>query len=299
VNTILTSTSGGLDARDIEPFFSSLRLTGYRGAVIVFVSNVSPACRALLEDYQARTVDFDYRGIPTLQNRTQRVWQGLKGAWNYYRSQPRGRQEPAFLFFNNSRFFAYHDYLLRVRDKPGLVMLADIRDVVFQRDPFSFPYQPGLSVASENTRRRIIHSRGAIKGMFESVGLLKTCRCLRHTIICAGTTIADYATMMRYLELITSDIKKRFFYALFDGIDQGLHTYYAHHQPIAPVQCFINWHGPFLTLDREVILPECKNHEGYLCNRDGSVIPIVHQYDRVKELYRPGETRPECWKLYR
>jgi hypothetical protein len=78
-----------------------------------------------------------------------------------------------------------------------------------------------------------------------------------------------------------------------------LHTYFALKRLITPLQCYTNWNGPFLTMDREVVQPQSKNAEGYLCNRDGSVIPIVHQYDRVKNLYAAGEKRPACWKLYK
>jgi hypothetical protein len=298
VNTILTSTSGGLDAAAIKPFFHSLRLSGCNDEVVVFASDISPECRALLKDYQAKVVDFDYRGIRFFHGRSQRLSQGFKAVYRYYRTHRAGQKEPAYLFFNNARFFYYRDYLSGLRDKPDRVLLADIRDVVFQSNPFSYPFLPGISVASENTKRKIIHSRGAIKGMFESVGLLETCRFLGREIICAGTTLADFETMLKYLDRLTSGIRRRFFYALLDGIDQGLHTYFAHQRVITPLHCYTNWNGPFLTMDREVVLPQNKNHEGYLCNQDGSVIPIVHQYDRVKSLYRPDEKRPACWALY-
>jgi hypothetical protein len=299
MNLILTSTSGGLAAEEIEPFFHSLRLSGYDERVVVLASNISSECRALLKTYSADIVDFDYRGIPTLSRRSDRLRQGFRKVREYYRGHRSGEKEFAHLFFNNARFFRYRDYVLSLREKPDRILLADIRDIVFQAHPFSFPFQSGLSVASENTRRKIIHSRCALKGMFESVGLLETCRSLRRNIICAGTTVADHDTLLRYLELMVSGIKRRFFFALLEGIDQGLHTHCVHNRMIPPVHCYTNWNGPFLTLDSEVVLPKNKNREGFLCNEDGSVIPIVHQYDRVKELYRAGETRPECWKLYK
>ena len=297
MNTILTSTSGGLDAAAIEPFFHSLRLSGYKDDVVVFAGNISDECRDLLKNYQARIIDFDYRGIPTLPKLSQRLQRGGRQVYSYYRSHRWGEKESNYLFFNNARFFCYQQHLSELQDKPRYVLLADIRDVVFQTNPFEFPFQPGLSVASENTRRTIIRSRGAIKGMLQSVGLVETCRHLRRNIICAGTTVADYETMMKYLKLMTSGINKRFHFALWDGIDQGLHTHFVHSRSLDPVHCYTNWNGPFLTLDSEAILPEHKNSEGFLCNQDGSIVPIVHQYDRIKGLYRRNEARPDCWKF--
>ena len=297
MNTILTSTSGGLNAAIIEPFFYSLRLSGYNDDVVVFASNISDDCRVLLKNYKAKVIDFDYHGIPTLPKLSQRLEHGAKQVYAYYRDHRQGEKEFAHLFFNNARFFCYHHYLSQIQEKPGFVLLVDIRDVIFQTNPFDFPFQPGLSVASENTRRTIIQSRCAIKGMLQSVGLVETCRHLHHNIICAGTTVADYNIMMKYLELIMSGINKRFFFALLEGIDQGLHTYFVHSRRLDPIHCYTNWNGPFLTLDSEAILPEHKNREGFLCNQDGSIVPIVHQYDRIKGLYRGDETKPGCWKF--
>jgi hypothetical protein len=95
---------------------------------------------------------------------------------------------------------------------------------------------------------------------------------------------------------MTTHLRRKFFWGMFDAIDQGLHNYFVHNQMVAPLRIYTNWNGPFLTLDSEVVSPEQKNPEGFLCNRDGSVVPIVHQYDRIKNLYRPGEPRPECWQ---
>jgi hypothetical protein len=297
MNLILTSTSGGLSAAEIRPFFESLRLSGCKGRVAVFAGNISGDCRSLLAEHRAEVIDVNYQGIPTLSRRSDRLRRGFAKVRQYYRQHRGGEKECSHLFFNNARFFWYRDYLQALPEQPHRVLLADIRDVVFQTDPFAFPFEDGLSVATEKTRRRILHSWCAVKGLYESVGLIETCRHLRRNIICAGTTVADHDTLRIYLERMVSGIQDRFLFGLLEGIDQGLHTHLVHRRQITPVHCFRNWEGPFLTLDREVILPKHKNSEGYLCNEDGSVIPIVHQYDRIQQLFREGEPRPPCWRF--
>jgi hypothetical protein len=299
MNLILTSTSGGLDAAAIEPFFHSLKLSNCQDEVIVFAHGISSECRSLLNRYQAKVIDFDYRGIPTLPSRKERFRRGSHALYNYYREHGWKEKDIRYLFFNNARFFFYHQYLQNVDAKPDRVLLADIRDVVFQASPFSFPFHPGLSVAFERTSRAIIQSWCAVKGMVEAVGTLDMVRLARRPVVCAGTTVADYETMMTYLSLMTERIRQRFFWALLEGIDQGLHTHFTHRQIISPLHCYTNWHGPFLTLDSEIVLPSNKNQEGYLCNQDGSLVPIVHQYDRIKHLYGPQDKRPACWKFYK
>lgn len=66
---------------------------------------------------------------------------------------------------------------------------------------------------------------------------------------------------------------------------------------IKPLQIHTNWHGPFLTLDSETVRLGNKNADGWLCNQNGSVVPIVHQYDRIKGLYQKNETVPPVWQF--
>ena len=282
MNAILTSTTGGLDAKAIEPFFHSLRLSGYRDSVVVIASRISDECRSLLNRYQATLVEFDYRGMPILRSRTRRLLWYAKMIFGYYRGHRFSEKDFRYLIINCSRFFCYRDYLLGLKEKPGFVLQADIRDIVFQRDPFSFPFKPGLSVTTEC--RTIIQSRAGVKHLLETVGLRELSRIARRDIVNCGTTVADYETTMKYLDLITSCFNRWFFWALIEGIDQAMHTYFVHKGLISPVHCYSNWNGPFLTLDSEVVLPQRKNREGYLCNEDGSIIPIVHQYDRIQGL---------------
>jgi len=299
MNTVLTSIYE-LSAESIEPFFHSLRLSGCDDEVVVVATKIAGDCRARMTHYGARVIDAEYRGLPmAYAGLARRAWLALKAVRGYYWNHPWGEQDFSWLFVNCWRFFCFKNYLSSVDPKPESVLLADIRDVVFQSNPFRFPFPPGLSVASETIRRTIKQSNGNRKWLWESVGLREMCRIADCNVVCAGTTLADYQTMMKYLELMTLHIKRRFFWGLFDSIDQGLHNYFVHNRLVTPLHCYTNWHGPFLTMDSEIVGPQNKNRDGYLCNEDGSVIPVVHQYDRIKNLYRAGETRPACWKFYR
>jgi hypothetical protein len=296
MNMILTSTTGGLEADAIEPFFYSLRLSGYQDSVVVFASRISDRSREVLRKYQATIVDFDYQGMPVVASLADRLPWAWKMVSRYYRHHRLNEKDFRYLVINCSRFFCYHQYLSGLQQKPGFVLQADIRDIVFQKDPFSFPFRPGLSVTTEC--RTIIKSKCAIKHLCETVGLFEMCRLARRDIINCGTTVADFDTTMKYLELLTSYFNRAFFWALFEGVDQALHTYFVHKKLLDPIYIYNNWNGPFLTLDRVVAAPDLKNRDGYLCNKDGTVVPIVHQYDRVKGLFKEGEVVPPCWKLY-
>jgi hypothetical protein len=294
MNMILTSTTGGLDAKAIEPFFYSLRLSGCQDPVVVFTSNISKECQDLLAKYEATAEEFDYRGMPAVS----RLSQKLPWAWTmvtrYYRTHRLAEKDFRYLYLNCSRFYHYQQYLASLTDKPKFVFQADIRDIVFQTNPFSYPFAPGFSVATEC--QSIIASKGAVKQLWQAAGLIATCRMLLKPIINGGTLMADFETATKHIGLQTAHLDRVFFWALFEGLDQALAAYFAYNNMIRPLHVFNNWNGPFLTLANEVVLPANKNQDGYLCNKDGTVIPVVHQYDRVKRLYQKGEPVPPCWK---
>lgn len=296
MNLILTSIYG-LSAEKVEPFFRSLRMSGCHDKVVVFANQISPECVAMLASYQARVIDFESFGFQvayaSLIKRLVSLPQAIYRAyWQYSR-------DVRCLIVNCWRFFGFQEYLATLQHKPEFVLLSDVRDVVFQSNPFDYPFKPGLSVASECIRGTIGHSHGNSKWLWEVAGWREMRRLADRVPLCSGTIVADHDTMLKYLRLMTEHLKRCFFWGLFDAIDQGLHNYFVHNQMIKPLRVFPNWNGPFLTLDNEEVRPKNKNCNGYLCNQDGSVIPIVHQYDRVKHLYRLGEPRPGCWTFYK
>jgi len=294
MNLILTSIYG-LSAERVEPFFKSLRMSGYADKIVVFTNQISPECRAMLGEYQAQIVDFESLGLQlAYASLSKRLASAPKAIYRAYFKHP---HDVRCLIVNCWRFFGIRDFLSNLEVKPKFVLLADVRDVVFQGNPVEYVFQPGLSVASECVRGTIGQSQGNAKWLWEVAGWREMRRLAGRTPICSGTIAADHDTVMKYLCLMTEHMKRSYFWGLFDAIDQGLHNYFIHNQMIEPLHIFTNWNGPFLTLDSEVVLPKNKNRDGYLCNEDGSVIPIVHQYDRVKNLFQSGEPRPDCWKF--
>lgn len=294
MNLVLTSVYG-LSAQAVEPFFSSLRHSGYEDPVVVFATNISEDCRSLLKQYGAVVFEPEYTGFPlayaSLSKRLTFVPTVI------YRAYVKQHKNPNALIVNCWRYFCFSDYLAQLTSKPNYVLFSDVRDVVFQKQPFSFPFELGLSVASECVRSTIGNSRANSKWLWQAAGFKQMRKLANQTPICSGTTVADYRTALSYLTQMTSLLKKAYFWGLFEAIDQGLHNYIVHNQLIEPLHIFRNWSSPFLTLDSEEVLSENKDSAGYICNQDRSIVPIVHQYDRVRNLYKPGEIKPPCWRF--
>jgi hypothetical protein len=119
-------------------------------------------------------------------------------------------------------------------------------------------------------------------------------RVLQRNIIRARTTVADHATALKCRELRTEGVQRRSFFALFDGIDQGFHTWFAHVEAIKPFPGGRKWNRSFRTPENETIRAKCKTRAVGQYNEDSLIIPIRHQHDRILTLCRQNEPRRSC-----
>src|SRR5579883_784939 len=108
----------GLDFWHLEPFIASLRRTAFSGDICVMVSDVSAETIAALHAHGILVERFDRLALPPLHGGT-------------------------------ARYFAYLDFLARHADEYAHVMLSDLRDVVFQSDPFAQPLPADVVFAQE------------------------------------------------------------------------------------------------------------------------------------------------------
>lgn len=188
-------------------------------------------------------------------------------------------QLPQPVHIYNFRHFLYYDYLLRNQHKFNHVLLTDVRDVLFQRDPFGFEIKEKIYVAVENIAEKIGQNSCTAQWIKKgySVDILSLVK--DKEVICAGTILAPANLMVFYLKRLIEE-----FFSVknaYKCADQAMHNVLIHTNQIQ-VHPFYNFNGPFLTLDTE--RNYCLDSDGHLVNRNGDVIPIIHQYDRHKEL---------------
>lgn len=169
------------------------------------------------------------------------------------------------------RYFLYEGFLKKNPLSNAIVMMTDVRDVIFQRDPFDFDY-PHLSLFLEETKigecrfnRQWIESRYGL----EEAQALANCQ-----VSCSGITIGPIAEILTYLGLM----KKNLMPPLpFIGYDQGVHNYLLHHQQLSDALLFSNSKGPVMTMQYQ---KTWKTVDGKVAHEDGSIIHVLHQYDR-------------------
>lgn len=237
----------------IEPFFVSLQKSGFSGDVVIFVSNIGGAVQQKLQDYGVTIMPFQRVGLEQI------------------------------ISPNDYRYYLYLTYLQNHKDKYRFVLLTDVRDVIFQTAPFPWYLPPDkISVAVESRQKAIWDDACNTRWILTKFGPHIFHDLCGYPSICSGTTFAPAHLMGSYLEKMISCIFLQGGY--FQLIDQGVHNYLLYTNQVGPAAFVDNNAGIFLTLGLEDKDQIAINPQGKIVTKSNTVAPVVHQYDRHKEL---------------
>jgi len=200
-----------------------------------------------------------------------------------------------------ARFMWYRTWLVQ-GGYTGYVLVADVRDVFFQADPFAnllvdhlrpyvqvareFGYDDPIEVKADkgkmmgSTIARSGFTRGWIQGCLGSKALNNV---IEMPVLCSGSTVGTRLGMERYLEIMEKQIRESMAtgnpgcYAY--GVDQGFHNYLIHTRVLEGAT------------DLEIDSPEIGSPSqilmtiGTMCvpppSRKGKENPPDHSYDKV------------------
>lgn len=285
----------------IRPFVASLRATGYADDVCLLYSDIDHESVQALRQYNVRLVPFQMGRINLLfkrvhycrllskifnspLNRLYSMSQVYARAIRWWASRQKdpvaAKCRLAAKTFNVYcvRYPLYYLYLAERRGEYQNVMMADVRDVLFQRDPFDFEWPAELNLFLEDSRQPMkdcpFNSNWLRTGFGDDV-----LQAFGDKVAsCSGITIGSYAAVMQYLELMIDHMINLNSHPA--GIDQGVHNYLLYEGKLNGAHVFPNGAGPVLTMGKTVDLPTPLNDEGRVLNTDGTVVNVLHQYDR-------------------
>ena len=184
------------------------------------------------------------------------------------------------------RYKYYLEYLNRnIFDN---ILCCDSRDIYFQDDPFNFLYKGSINFFLEGKKIKdcIYNKNWLIKThgnkIFENIK--------EKTILCSGTVVGKYKTMIEYLQLINQLIhakkyKKSLKYLLTfrrdksgRGCDQAHANFIGHNNLIKNGHFYSNDEGPIATAYylKKIVF----NKKSQLINKSGKHYLLVHQYDK-------------------
>ena len=187
--------------------------------------------------------------------------------------------------------------------KNSWIMILDARDSYFQRNPFAnVPRQSDPNVAQGNlwffgenaNATRLGKSTKNLNWLRQGYGVQVLDALREKPTICSGSTMGEVVAMEQYLraEINEKDETE----VRMTGSDQGFHNYLYYSHKLANVDAIVGltvWaqgHGVINNLGALRTRPfvdwgvyNTTSHEVY--NWDGSLAPVVHQWDRDKDLH--------------
>lgn len=236
---------------DLKPFVVSLQGSGYKGHVVFFAESIPEDTIRWLEDNGVNVIKIDDSAFK----------QDIISVVCY-------------------RFICYRSFLQKYTTYKN-VLMTDVRDVLFQRDPFDFDIEDNLYCFLEDKKTTIGECSVNSSWIGYYFGRREMRRLSRKYISCVGVTMGPCDRVMEYLnamiDLLADKnicLKRRW------GVDTAIHNHIIYKGLIKNIVFRENEYGPVLTLgnmDKEDIR---MNSDEELVNKDGSVPNIVHQYDR-------------------
>ncbi|SKA71598.1 hypothetical protein SAMN02745704_00171 [Paucidesulfovibrio gracilis DSM 16080] len=258
----IIGAAAGYHYGDVLPFLLSLERCGFHGHCYLFVSDTT---------------------------RDQERMDDLARSYALHRLPLHGPDRLDHLPCNALRHFLSLELLQRQVAHLDQVLLTDVRDVIFQHDPFSFAWGPGLHAVLEHRAAllgKCPHNSRWVRDHLGAAALETIAHC---PVSCSGTTLGDTQDVLDYLERLTSLLLPYEPARFMAGYDQGVHNYLIHGTTLPNLTLHDN-SGPVLTLATRPGEPLC-NEAGEVLNDAGVPAHVVHQYDRKPHLFRSIRAR--------
>jgi len=258
----------GITADALFMFLTSLLRVAHSCNVVIFVDKQPPA------DV------FNANKLPGMDRVSFEVsdMQALPSRWRSFHA-------------SNSRYWLYADYMEKTKAATSyrFVQVSDVRDIVFQADPFAslrnaeegvhaFLEQPEVLVGKESW------NAGWVRDCFGEEALS---RIASKTVTCSGYTIGTSADMKQYLDRMAGELSSRSSCER-NGVDQGVHNVLVHDstflQGMKPYILHANskgwvWTGGYVPKGSLAF-----DGENAVLNAAGAPYAVLHQYDRHQDL---------------
>jgi hypothetical protein len=249
----------------LKPLIHSLKKTGFKGDIVLFVSNLSAATLASLKEDGVSLINYIDK-YPYFSPESELA--------NYISPELKDK----FLSPNSLRYIFYQAFLKANVDKYNWVLHTDTRDVVFQKDPFKYYGEPGLYCFLEDLNCKIKDNKYNAYWIKFGFGDLVFEQMANEPISCSGVTLGSRKAFMAYLEKMINYIIQL---PNTGGLDQGIHNYLIYTKQIERLNVIQDDEGPVTTLTTFKPYYKIKfNKEGLLLNNKNEILHIVHQYDR-------------------
>ncbi|GMH87822.1 hypothetical protein TrST_g8529 [Triparma strigata] len=246
----------GINDAQLCVFVASLRKfsPASESSIVLFMDEVSPKAQEILDKNAATAIVFNKREIKM------------------------GDMHPS-----TYRWPMITDYINDNQRSIDMVLLADVRDMAFQGDPFSIVTRPGLYVFNGVESMTIGQdgwNGGWVKDCFGN-GVFQ--QLYDKKIICSGVSLGTIDSILSYLDLMASTMgTPSFAQCERNGVDQGVHNVLIHTDKLTgSIYKYDQMSGPVANMQAKVM---SLTSDFRVVNNANGDVPIMHQYDRYETL---------------
>lgn len=282
-----------LRAAELRPFLNSTAILTSRPLIVFFGGDFDDDVLRLLDEHRVQLVPFSsvWSGIHQERNRSyvmahrfaqfavrivSRVF--TSPLWNQ-REQVLNRMLCPLLPHHHARFWHFLELLEQCYPRAQQVLLTDVRDVVFQSDPFEIP-RARLQVYEEDRGYTMGTNPYNRNWYSRTFGRRALRRVADFPVVCAGTILGPSADITIHLRKMIRLMVRR---PPVPGGDQAVHNHVARfdggHLEVMP-----NGTGDILTLSNLGDNDLTYDANGLVLNASGRPFPILHMYDRLPGL---------------
>lgn len=251
---LVMGLTAGYGPAELAPFVDSLRGTGFTGDIALVTFQTSAETSAWLAERGVTELTFDSLPLLAMSMNSARMLKYLE----FLRTEVIGGARP-------------YDY----------IMLADVRDIVFQGDPFARAGDADIYYFLESGRTIGTCPVNSV-WMAQAFGPDVLRQTAHSPVSCAGTLIARPAALLEYLLWMARYIAESPPEVRYSGIDQAIHNYIMINNLVGGAKTEPNG-GAVMTVPTDQPTGMSVSG-GVLRNADGSVSETVHQYDRDPDL---------------
>lgn len=263
--------------RTVRPFFQSLRNTGYKGDIIAFIySKNFTVYEEYLADYDIQAIIFEkeypyYSSINTHYPIPE----------NILKTMPVLTNEP--FFWHIIRHYLLNIWLQVYKYKYDYIFMGDVRDIVYQHNPFSWNFEYGVYLSHETQHCTYIESKFCSIANYNWIMTFNFPQYLmNNTFINSGVIFGSTIELSEFYKEYVEFMSTR---AYNTTCDQGVLNYWilTKETPFHyPVYIFKGGYGYARTigLDSQMYLNLYEPDSNLLFRNDDETIPLViHQYD--------------------
>lgn len=246
MNNLIITSAFNYKYKTIAPFIESLN-ENFTGQLILFTN----------KKYKIRNKSYEIISINPIKEK-----RGINKGFN----------TP-----NNFRYFWYQEYLKDFKNIAN-VFITDIRDVVFQDNPFSEVDDMVYVAEEDNVIENCSFNTDWIQSLYgdDYYNNIKN-----ENIKCSGTLLAPFDKILFMVDYFVEHLLK---YGskldtgrVYKILDQGIyHSFIKDHNEICSIKN--NQEGVIFTMGHSKYVHF--NRQGQIVNDKNKLYPIIHQYDR-------------------